>query len=108
MKPRACYFASINHMGKNILSTGNVGYVCGTENCTSSIISAKPFGSSGGYTLLKTTKFMPDFFLARSHYVGEKCWLCENVIQKEERIKYYGGPFVFHYDCLLTILEDHR
>lgn len=41
---------------------------------------------------------------AGRHYAGQTCYLCEKRIQKDEPVRYYGGPFVMHASCIETLL----
>jgi len=46
-------------------------------------------------------------FIASKMYVGEPCASsnCEEPIKPKDKIRYYGGPFIFHEECLRDIIE---
>lgn len=39
-------------------------------------------------------------FQAHGAYVGERCCLCPDLILPQEKIRYYGGPFIAHDRCI--------
>lgn len=44
-------------------------------------------------------------FQATKSYVGESCYLCEKKIKLGQKVKYYGGPFVIHVDCIQHMID---
>lgn len=51
------------------------------------------------------SKSFSEIFIARECYCGEVCYLCEGAILAEDRLRYYGGPFIIHDICISRILE---
>lgn len=43
---------------------------------------------------------MGEVFLATRANLNDQCRLCRQLIQLNDRIRYYGGPFIVHEDCL--------
>ncbi len=49
-----------------------------------------------------------DSFTAGIHYAGESCFLCRQLIRAEEKVRYYGGPFLMHTVCVQKILDSRK
>lgn len=46
-------------------------------------------------------------FLAGTNYSGLPCFLCDNLIEAEDMVRYYGGPFVMHASCIDKLIDPH-
>lgn len=48
---------------------------------------------------------MGGVFLATQANINDVCRICRQVVKLNERIRYYGGPFIVHEDCLQAELD---
>lgn len=39
-------------------------------------------------------------FVATNNHVGDRCYLCGNLIKMKDLIRYYSGPFLVHCACI--------
>jgi hypothetical protein len=48
---------------------------------------------------------MGEDFKAGNKHVGDKCFICEEKIKLDEEVRYYGGDFVMHAECIKRVIN---
>jgi len=50
--------------------------------------------------MFRVDDLMGEDFKANQNHVGEHCWLCKKPIKEGQEIRYHGGPYIMHSECI--------